>query len=1019
MDARHPITGKPIRIMRTETHLYRDKKTLVWLRDQEPTRRYGRWETIVTNEADLRKWTKILNGPPLLYASLTEDDDEVKELLDNGTLENMHLIFLRKSTLIAYGQKRLQDKGYQNIVCVEEISQMYPHALLKYSEETTQISDIILAIGGLFRFQRVYGFNEKELEHVHSYAELLETTWKMEVGDATNVPEELWLIQQYFIPSKAKREHEIAKCLKNNLACSYIDKIILLNEEIYDIPANPKIRQVVLGHRLKYWDVMEYIRKDIPDNVIVAFSNSDIYFDESWRQVWSTNLRDKFLSILRYEVTDDNEEPQLFGPRPDSQDTWVVFSTSLKSRQLKRDDFDFEFGRAGCDNAINMSMLRSRFVVCNPAYSLKTFHLHTSGIRTYNPLDCIEKPMYLYLIPTGLHDMQPVSDLKPYEKPWVASKSFSRQMHGDKKELRTLCNQLAHEGTFMYDPDEENTWYPSNKEKETIYRFKNSNVTSTGLVYDYSKIYLGKLDILKEQWAKFELNQLTPALSIESALAILCSDEVANSKTMFITKYLSKVFCLRDAGYKGEFWVPKDPAFKDLLTCFGWEEETIPIMPRNENIQAFASEVIMMSPVNTYITSEEIAGLRMHLKGYVPDPMEKRAVIMQDDHFLDVKDVTSIETILENLGYMTTVVYSNTSLARAAQLMSGASLCITSLTKKVSMKDMYWLLPKGCAIIEGQYELEPMGEGVHYAGASGLEYFYYSMPRGIKEQLRGILLEKVYKCMGMMRPENKIKEMELPVVFMPIILEGMHAHVGDSFREMIEVWEERGYVRVKRGDECVFCHIGETLLYDRPTFKWLASQNNRVWKKILVGNPEPMENMVAWSFWPRRPRLVEELVKEEYVKTARLVFYGKIENQQQRGMRKMHDWSIACDDFSLVEGDEPYKYSQEEVLRRMAKSRFGLCLAGYGNKCHREIECMAFGTVPICSPEVDMDNYANPPREGIHYFRAKNPSEAKELSEQTDNGKWQVMSDACKQWWLKNASAEGLWKLTSALIDCV
>ena len=67
MIGQHPITGKEIRIINTETHLYRDKKTLVWLRDQEPNPRYVRWETLVTSASDLSKWKTILKESPTLF----------------------------------------------------------------------------------------------------------------------------------------------------------------------------------------------------------------------------------------------------------------------------------------------------------------------------------------------------------------------------------------------------------------------------------------------------------------------------------------------------------------------------------------------------------------------------------------------------------------------------------------------------------------------------------------------------------------------------------------------------------------------------------------------------------------------------------------------------------------------------------------------------------------------------------------------------------------------------------------
>ena len=112
---------------------------------------------------------------------------------------------------------------------------------------------------------------------------------------------------------------------------------------------------------------------------------------------------------------------------------------------------------------------------------------------------------------------------------------------------------------------------------------------------------------------------------------------------------------------------------------------------------------------------------------------------------------------------------------------------------------------------------------------------------------------------------------------------------------------------------------------------------------------------------------------------------------------------------------QKYPYTHEEYLLRLGNAHYGLCLAGYGKKCHREIECMGMGTVPVVAPEVDMDSYAVPPVEGIHYLRVKDVAEVQEKISKVSASDWESMSAACHDWWLKNASAEGLWLLTKQL----
>ena len=52
MEARHPITGKPIRIMRLDTQVHTDNKTMLWARASfVPGSRWHRWYCVVPEPA--------------------------------------------------------------------------------------------------------------------------------------------------------------------------------------------------------------------------------------------------------------------------------------------------------------------------------------------------------------------------------------------------------------------------------------------------------------------------------------------------------------------------------------------------------------------------------------------------------------------------------------------------------------------------------------------------------------------------------------------------------------------------------------------------------------------------------------------------------------------------------------------------------------------------------------------------------------------------------------------------------
>jgi hypothetical protein len=269
-----------------------------------------------------------------------------------------------------------------------------------------------------------------------------------------------------------------------------------------------------------------------------------------------------------------------------------------------------------------------------------------------------------------------------------------------------------------------------------------------------------------------------------------------------------------------------------------------------------------------------------------------------------------------------------------------------------------------------------------------------------------------------------------PTLIMPTGHNGLFEHAGDSFREMARLWDKKGYVKLVpsgTAKQVWLGGIGDTLLYDRPNLDWLraAPAAEQRYARALFGNPVPPAGGKPWTFWPRRPNLVESLVAVGLPATpydARpdgLVFYGRSENAVQLGHRKKEDWSKACADggkFVHVEGSAPYPFTHEEYLANLAKARFGLCLAGYGRKCHREVECMAMGCVPVVAPEVDMTNYAEPPQVGVHYFRVSGPAEAAALVKSITPLRWVAMSAACRDWWARNASVEGSWRVTERLL---
>lgn len=256
-------------------------------------------------------------------------------------------------------------------------------------------------------------------------------------------------------------------------------------------------------------------------------------------------------------------------------------------------------------------------------------------------------------------------------------------------------------------------------------------------------------------------------------------------------------------------------------------------------------------------------------------------------------------------------------------------------------------------------------------------------------------------------------------------------HSGDTFRELVKCWEQSGLVTIHDAENTGYVWIGtpdqpdSVLLYDRPTQEWWDMSPPQAYKLALFGNdvPKSVPRAFPWIFWGRRPQLLETdsaLLHKTSFKSrpVKCVFIGKIENNVQQHYRDPRGWSTVVDHFKLVVGAATkYPYDQKEYLYHLSQARYGLCLRGYGPKCNREIELMAMGTVPIVTPDVDISQYFDPPRLGVHYFIANAPSDMIRIVAETTETQWTEMSNKCRDWYLRNCSTIGSFYQTMRLIS--
>jgi hypothetical protein len=159
--------------------------------------------------------------------------------------------------------------------------------------------------------------------------------------------------------------------------------------------------------------------------------------------------------------------------------------------------------------------------------------------------------------------------------------------------------------------------------------------------------------------------------------------------------------------------------------------------------------------------------------------------------------------------------------------------------------------------------------------------------------------------------------------------------------------------------------------------------------------------------------LLEKILKRNGVllwdeRETESIFIGNYENSTQEKYRVTKNrWTDVITEYHCTEGKE-HKFTHEEYLMKLRNSKYGLCLRGYGSKCHREVELMAFGTVPIITPDVTVKSYMEPLIENVHYIRVSEPDEISIKTKISDE-KWNEMSTACYEWYQRNVYSTNCW----------
>jgi len=201
------------------------------------------------------------------------------------------------------------------------------------------------------------------------------------------------LFSTLYAEKSNERRIELEQAAKMNVKCSYIDKIFYLceNENLNFIDAE-KINIIYINKRPTFKDVFLFINENTADDDINIIANTDIYFDYHLKHLEYCNLENTIIALTRWDVELDNSVK--FFNKYYSQDSWI-----FKGKMNINIKADYFIGQYGCDNKLAYEFAKTGYNIINPSYSIKTYHLHNSGVRSYlNDSDCaIERPYYFLL----------------------------------------------------------------------------------------------------------------------------------------------------------------------------------------------------------------------------------------------------------------------------------------------------------------------------------------------------------------------------------------------------------------------------------------------------------------------------------------------------------------------------------------------------------------------------------------------------------------------------------------------
>lgn len=740
------------------TPTVRDQRTLIWLQKQSPAVSWWKWDGVVDSLEAYHRWQA--QGANVVGLVLCGNGN------GNGNESDVYLDEVyrvaQKVQFVVLPRKVIQTKtedywqeNFDNVFVVDDLHETYPFVGGAWDGT---LADAILILAMMARYHRVVDVVGER------------NTGEMTVENGIQPAELVWFTQYYSSKDK-KRAQELRECLRRNLKSRWVDRVVLLNERDESVawasfaPRDvAKLEQRVIGRRLTYADFFQEVGRRWPAgsgmDAVVALGNADIYVGEEMAEAWRIRWEDRAICLLRWDDHGEGaKKARLFGPRADSQDVWMFSAASVAERKWSA-EVGIPLGKPGCDNAILRLLLQQRFLLSNPALSLKTYHLHVSGVRTYTKAEAIPSPVYIHLEPTYLIDTR--QEFAPRISPYHVCNetvSFTVRSSSMSNEI-TYCTMLEKKGRYRWEPMVENYYF---EPAIPVYTWsqgqQGAGVTHNGLVYDLYRIYTGRAAIQQPEynyWPAAEVDLFTPLRSAHRMVAI----PLANAERIFADAevytlfYGSRYLRLRSlvgplVGSLG-YWAPVSPhqagagwpgGEETWKGADGWTGDAVPWA---KGTACWAKEVVgfLPGPSVSELGREDVEALRQHRRGWLDAPTVeegvRRCVVVGDE----VLTEGWLEGLKDTLGAGWTV--ERIVGGGQGQALFGASLCLLVGGPDTQAKwAPIWCLPKGAALLEFQQELAVDGECQHVAHVADLASWIFLLAKGSVADVQADVLAEV------------------------------------------------------------------------------------------------------------------------------------------------------------------------------------------------------------------------------------------------------------------------------------